>query len=200
MKGIIKFAVSMAMCGAAVIMPSCGGKGGSGDFPDNFGTIGDAGRVAYMMKAVSPDSVARFICDAALGKIEGARIDSLPTATLYAYEHYKDTDLASFAAQYDSYSQSLPLEEKMKLYALAGSYDPQQLGYQLGLEYVGNIRSKKMTADEVAAELAAFKKACSRDHDTYRRFVKGFKVVLELEKGNGISGDIYRRFINLSEE
>ncbi len=71
---------------------SCGGKNGSGDFPDNFGTIGDAGRVSYMMKNVTPDSVARFICDAALGKVEGARIDSLPTATLYAYEHYKNTD------------------------------------------------------------------------------------------------------------
>lgn len=190
----------MALCGAVVSVCSCGGKNGSGDFPDNFGTIGDAGRVSYMMKNVTPDSVARFICDAALGKVEGARIDSLPTATLYAYEHYKNTDLASFAAQYDAYSQSLPLEEKMKLYALAGSYDPQQLGYQLGLEYVGNIRSKKMTADQVAAELKEFKKACGNDHDTYKRFVKGFKVVLELEKGNGISGDIYSRFKNLNED
>ena len=107
---------------------------------------------------------------------------------------------ASFAAQYDAYSQSLPLEEKMKLYALAGSYDPQQLGYQLGLEYVGNIRSKKMTADQVAAELEEFKKACGNDRGTYKRFVKGFKVVLELEKGNGISGDIYSRFKNLNED
>lgn len=195
-----KSAVCMALCGAVVSVCSCGGKNGSGDFPDNFGTIGDAGRVSYMMKNVTPDSVARFICDAALGKVEGARIDSLPTATLYAYEHYKNTDLASFAAQYDAYSQSLPLEEKMKLYALAGSYDPQQLGYQLGLEYVGNIRSKKMTADQVAAELEEFKKACGNDHDTYKRFVKGFKVVLELEKGNGISGDIYSRFKNLNED
>ena len=195
-----KSAVYMALCGAVVSVCSCGGKNGSGDFPDNFGTIGDAGRVSYMMKNVTPDSVARFICDAALGKVEGARIDSLPTATLYAYEHYKNTDLASFAAQYDAYSQSLPLEEKMKLYALAGSYDPQQLGYQLGLEYVGNIRSKKMTADQVAAELEEFKKACGNDHDTYKRFVKGFKVVLELEKGNGISGDIYSRFKNLNED
>ncbi len=190
----------MALCGAVVSVCSCGGKNRSGDFPDNFGTIGDAGRVSYMMKNVTPDSVARFICDAALGKVEGARIDSLPTATLYAYEHYKNTDLASFAAQYDAYSQSLPLEEKMKLYALAGSYDPQQLGYQLGLEYVGNIRSKKMTADQVAAELEEFKKACGNDHGTYKRFVKGFKVVLELEKGNGISGDIYSRFKNLNED
>lgn len=195
-----KSAVYMALCGAVVSVCSCGGKNGSGDFPDNFGTIGDAGRVSYMMKNVTPDSVARFICDAALGKVEGARIDSLPTATLYAYEHYKNTDLASFAAQYDAYSQSLPLEEKMKLYALAGSYDPQQLGYQLGLEYVGNIRSKKMTADQVAAELEEFKKACGNDHGTYKRFVKGFKVVLELEKGNGISGDIYSRFKNLNED
>ena len=191
----------MALCGAVVSVCSCGGKNGfRGISPDNFGTIGDAGRVSYMMKNVTPDSVARFICDAALGKVEGARIDSLPTATLYAYEHYKNTDLASFAAQYDAYSQSLPLEEKMKLYALAGSYDPQQLGYQLGLEYVGNIRSKKMTADQVAAELEEFKKACGNDHDTYKRFVKGFKVVLELEKGNGISGDIYSRFKNLNED
>lgn len=198
----LKFGQSIAGLAFLCLAAACSGKGGNGNFPDNFDKIGDAGRVAYVMEQTSPDSVARFICDAALGKVEGVKIDSIQIATLYAYEHYKDNDLASFSNTLDSYSAALPLKEKMKLYVLLGEVDAQQLGYQLGLEYVNNIRSKKMTADEVSAELKEFKKACGADHDTYRRFVKGFKVVLEKEHGGarGVDNDIYNRFINLSEE
>ena len=182
------------------VLGSCGSKGGSGDFPENFDKIGDAGRVAYMMKTVSPDSVARFICDASLGKVEGARIDTITTATLYAYENYKNDDLSLFSDEFDNYSANLPLPEKMKIYSLSGKTDPQGLGYQFGLEYVNSIRMKRMKAEDVEKELAEFKKACGPDHDTYRRFVKGFKTVLELDKGNDLPADIYNRFINMSEE
>lgn len=181
----------------AIFVGSCSGKG-NGNFPSDFESIGDAARIEYMMKHVEPDSVARFLVDVSLGRVEGARIDTLPTAVLYCYEHYKDDDLASFSNQFDIYTQSLPLPERMKIYSLAGQIDPQQLGYQLGLEYVNTIRNRKMTPDQVAEEIKEFKKACATDTATYRRFVQGFKVVLGMER-NGISPEVYNKFINLSE-
>lgn len=189
-----------AMGYLAVVLTGCGSNGSENGFPENFDKIGDAGRIAFMMERVPADSVARFICDAALGKIEGARIDSLATATLYPYEHYRDADLASYANAYDTYSQSLPLPEKMRLYGMAAQVNPQQMGYQLGVEYINNIRSRKMSVQDISAEIAEFKKACKSDPDTYRRFVKGLKAALEMEHGNGISEEVYIRFSNLPEE
>lgn len=187
-----------ALSAIILFCAACSGKG-KGNFPSDFESISDAARIDYMMKHAAPDSVARFLIDVSLGHVEGARIDTLPNAVLYCYEHYKDEDLASFSNQFDLYTQSLPLPDRMKIYSLAGQIDPQQLGYQLGLEYVGTIRSRKMTPDQVSEEIKEFKKACGSDTATYRRFVQGFKVVLDMERGNGISPEVYNRFINLSE-
>lgn len=195
-----KFGLIAAAGCLLTTVSACGGAGSENGFPENFDKIGDAGRIAFMMERVPADSVARFICDAALGKIEGARIDSLATATLYPYEHYRDSDLASYANAYDTYSQALPLPEKMRLYAMAGQVNPQQMGYQLGAEYINNIRNRKMSVNEISAEITEFKKACGADHDTYRRFVKGLKAALEMEHGNGINEDIYAKFSSLPEE
>ena len=192
--------LSAAAFAGALMLSACGKGKGNSDFPENFGSIGDEGRTAFMMKRVGPDSVARFLCDAALGRVEGARIDSLPIATSYAYTNYKDDDLATFSSVFESYSGSLPLADRMKLYVLAGKYNPQQLGYQLGLEYVVNIRNEQMSVDEVTAELKEFRNACGHDKDTYRRFVKGFKVALEAERTKGIDPKVYDRFINLQED
>lgn len=200
MKRNLNIGLMATVLAGVMMMSACNNGKEKSDFPENFGNIGDEGRTAYMMKHVGPDSVARFLCNAALGRVEGARIDSLPIATSYAYSNYKDDDLATFSSVFDSYINSLSLPDRMKLYVLAGKYDPQQLGYQLGLEYVVNIRNEQMNVDEVTAELNEFRKACGNDKDTYRRFVKGFKVALEAEHSNGIDPKIYNRFINMQED
>ncbi len=200
MKRNLNIGLMATVLAGVMMMSACNNGKKKSDFPENFGSIGDEGRTAFMMKHVGPDSVARFLCDAALGRVEGARIDSLPIATSYAYSNYKDDDLATFSSVFDSYCNSLSLPDRMKLYVLAGKYDPQQLGYQLGLEYVVNIRNEQMSVDEVTAELSEFRKACGNDNDTYRRFVKGFKVALEAEHANGIDPKIYNRFINMQED
>lgn len=121
-----------AMAIFLVALSSCGGSGNGSDrnFPGNFMSIGDAYRVAYVMEHTTPDSVARFICDAALGKVKGAKIDTLATATLHAYENYRDSNLVVFSETFDNYSNSLPLPEKMKILSMAGLNDPQGLGYE----------------------------------------------------------------------
>lgn len=191
--------VMIAGCFLLLLMASsCGSKGsGKSSFPKDFSRMNDSRKVAYVMKNAAPDSVARFICRAALGEIEGVRIDTLSSATLYAYENYKDDDLQTFAIAYDEFAESLPLDKKMTLRKLAAEEDAMGMGYQLGLEYVNAIRVNHKNAVEVEKEIAALKRVCSRnveDSSTFTRFMKGFKVALEVDGGNEIPREIYNKY------
>lgn len=193
-RGLLAFVCLIALC----VGTGCRGGADSdaGKLPDNFLQLTDAQRMEAVMKAMPADSAAHFLINAALGKIEGARIDTLALATLYAFEHYPEEDAALFSGSYDDYAASLPLNDKMRLYAMVGKVDAQQMGYQLGLEYVGYIRDNQRTPDEIEAELKAFKTACGDDKDTYTRFLKGFKAVLAADHGADLPAGIYERFIN----
>lgn len=187
--------LSPALLMALVVSSACtGSDNNNGRFPDGFADMADIVQVKYVMDNASPDSTARFICLAALGKVNGARIDTLPMATLYAYEHYKDSALNIFSDEYDRFSSSLPLPEKMKILAMAGTVDPQGLGYDLGLHYVDQIREKNMSVAQVEAELKEFEKCCESDPETFTRFMKGFQVVLKLDQGKDLNPEIYKRF------
>lgn len=192
----IRSLIGAAVCMA--ILASCGRNyNNKGNFPANFNTMTDAQRVKFMMDNVSPDSVARFICNAALGKVEGARIDTLANATLYAYENYQDENLQTFSSAYDEFAEKLPLDEKMTLRKLAAVEDPMGLGYELGLEYVNIIRLDNKKSADVEMEIAALKKACEKDPAdslTFKRFLKGFQVALDYDGGNGVPGDIYNKY------
>jgi len=165
--------------------------------PENFASLDDSSQVAFMMKNSTPDSVARFICNASLGKVKSARIDTLAIAVAYAYQNYNDSDLIVFSREFDDFSANLPLNEKMKIYSMAGNIDPQGLGYELGLEYVTHIRENKMSVDDIRTELNAFKEACANDSDMYNRFLKGFKTVLKVDHGKDLPEEVYNAFINL---
>lgn len=193
-KFLSRVASALLLC---VLACGCSGsgKGDGNGVPENFNSIGDAGRMAYMMRTVSPDSVARFLCDASLGRLEWARIDSVPAAALYVYEHYNDDEkIGEFNDEFDHYMASLPLREKMRMYLLSGKSSSESVGYDLGLEYVGNIREKGLKVKDVDREIADFRKACDQDKETYDRFVKGFKTVLTLDHGHDLPEDIYRKF------
>ena len=186
---------------ALLLIPACGGKGDrSNGFPDDFKTLSDSQKVAYMMQHASADSVARFIIYAALGKVEGVRLDSLNEASLIAYETYTDTALQTFSWEFDRVAEELPLHDKMRLRALVGSEDPQGLGLTLGLEYMNQIRIKEMTADQVEAELKELKRACSDDPDLYARFLIGFRTVLRHDRNSDMPAEIYSRFLNFDED
>ena len=183
---------------AVMMLAACGGKPEAArkTFPPDFNAMDDASKVAYMMKTVSPDSVARFICDGALGKIEGVRIDTIAIAVAYAYENYNDSSLMYFSREFDDYSSNLDLPDKMKIYLMAGLSDPKRLGYELGLEYVDHIREDSMKVADVKREIEAFKVACAEDSITYVRFLKGFKTVLRLDHGKDLPEEIYKAFID----
>lgn len=184
----------------AVTLVACGTGEKKDSLPDNFLQMTDAQRVEYLMGKMSPDSVAMMMVEMALGHVKGAKIDTLALATLYAYDNYQDKDIALFSDAFDSHVSSLPLDQKMDIYAQIGKADPQNMGLQLGLEYVADIRNKKMDVESVRKEIAMFKQKCGDDVDTYRRFVTGFKTALKLDRGKDFPEDVYKEFINMSEE
>ena len=193
-------ALSVAIMSLGVSFAGCGRSGENSEgFPDGFRSMSSGGKVEYMMQHVEPDSVARFICEAALGMYPGVGID-LSEATLYAYEHYKGKDFEKFTIAYEDCTESFSLSDKMKLYQLAGTTDPQQFGYTLGLEYISNIRSQSKDVNAIRQELAEFRKVCGTDKDTYRRFVIGFKTALKADHGKDLDEAIYTEFINYEED
>ncbi|MDE6577125.1 MAG: hypothetical protein K2J82_11530 [Muribaculaceae bacterium] len=175
---------------------SCGKKTESqtGGFPKDFNRKSDTEKVGYVMKNATPDSVARFVIDATLGRANGITLDSLNVAAAYAYSHYNDSSLIVYSTSFDEYSSSLPLPDKMKIYVQAGKSVPQQLGYQLGLEYVSQIRENRKTVGRVREEIAEFRRACADDTITYTRFLKGFKTALQVDQGHDLSEEIYKAF------
>ncbi len=196
-----KRAIPVAIMALILLIPACGGKDkSSGDFPDGFASLTDEQKVVYMMEHASADSVARFIIYAALGKIDGVRIDTLNNASLKAYETYTDTALQTFSWEFDRVAEELPLHDKMRLRSLVGSEDPQGLGLTLGLEYMNQIRVKGMTADEVLQELQELKKASADDPDMYARFLIGFRTVLRYDKNSDMPKEIYTRFLDYDED
>lgn len=182
----------------AFVFIGCSRNGGKdkNSFPQNFNSLSDEEKVDFMIQQYSPDSVARFICQASLGNLSYANIEDLGVATNYAFEHFKGDALDQFSNTYDSYVSSLPLADKMKIYALAGTEDPQGLGLRLGLEYLQSIREKNLSPQQVEEELKAFKVACSNDKETYDRFLIGFKTVLKADKGKDMPKGVYERFVN----
>lgn len=191
----------MAVVLAAMCLPvitACGDKDNANSaFPKDFNKKTDEEKVAYMMKQATPDSVARFICYAAMGDIPGVKIDTLAMATLYAYENYKDKDLDTFGHAYDTFSEQLPLHKKMLLRKLIATEDPMQLGYSLGLEYVNSIRIDRKSAKAVEEEIAQLKSECAKnpeDSAMYTRFLKGFQVALTIDGSSDVPKEIFNKY------
>lgn len=197
----MKRLIPIILMSLLMMVPACSGNGNdTNSFPEDFNSLSDEQKVAYIMENAPADSVARFIIYASLGKIEGVRIDTLNNATLKAYETYTDTALQTFSWEFDRIAEELPLPDKMKLRALVGAEDPQGLGLTLGLEYMNQIRVKGMTANDVLAELRELKNACKDEPDIYARFIIGFRTVLRYDKNSDMPKDIYDTFLNYDED
>lgn len=177
------------------------GNGGNGDFPSEFNNRSDEEKIAYMMEAVEPDSVARFIVNSALGQIPDVTLRSVSVAYNYAYQHYQNQgdNQTKFIVEFDNIQNDLPLDSKMKIMKAAGQEDPMGLGLRLGLDYFEQLRDKKMTLSDVDKDIAAFKRACRNDTAMYVRFVKGFKAALNTDRGSSVDRAVYQKYSSLSE-
>lgn len=179
----------------AVLFLSCGGGSGSDRYVSMFNTAKtDVERMTIIMKHAEPDSVARFICNSALGLNDSVKIDNLQDAVIYVYETYKDMDLAKFSEEFDQYASSRPLSQKMQLLKMAALTDPEGLGYKLGLEYAIKIRDNKMSVAEVDREIEEFKRACGDDTKTYERMLNGLSVALSTPEFAGLSKELISKY------
>lgn len=172
----------------------CSKKEDASKLPDSFNSLSTPDKMEYLMSNMPADSVARVICDAALGKLYNARID-LQDAIIYVYEHYNEDDQVKFDLEYTNYIQQLPLHEKVRLTKIAGLEEIDPYSYGLGLEYVGEIREQHKTEKEITEDLANLQKECKTDPDFYKRFMKGFKTALEYDRHHDFDDKIYNKFI-----
>ena len=87
-----KFCLGLSGLVLALLSSACSGAGkdGNRDLPKDFQGRSDEQKVAYMMEAVEPDSVARFIVYSSLSSDPEVRIGSLSSAYNYAYQHYQN--------------------------------------------------------------------------------------------------------------
>lgn len=196
-----KFKFWAPLCCAMLVTGCSGSKNGNNDFPKDFNERSDQEKIAYMMEAVEPDSVARFIIEASLGHIPDVKIHSTNAVYLYAYEHYNKQPQSQekFIMEWDNHVNTYSLNDKMRLIKAAGTEDPMGIGLKLGLNYFEQLRENKMTLKDVDAEVAAFRNACGNDTATYVRFIKGFKAALQTDGGQHVSPDIYSKYINMPE-
>lgn len=177
-----------------LLFSSCGRHGGASDFPKDFSEMNDSQRMEFMMKNVDPDSVARFLYDAALGKIPGIKIDTLATAHLYALEHYRGDNWDIYSNEFENHRATLSLAESMRIEQMMGVIDHDALGYQLGLQFVGQIRERHLKEKEIEKEILELRK--NADAETYQRFLIGFRLALKNDRGKDLSESIYNRFIS----
>lgn len=193
-----KFCLGLSGLVLALLSSACSGAGkdGNRDLPKDFQGRSDEQKVAYMMEAVEPDSVARFIVYSSLSSDPEVRIVSLSSAYNYAYQHYQNMGdrQEKFILEFEQLSGELPLDERMRLMKAAGQEDSLGLGLRLGIEYFKALREKKMTLQQVDGEIAAFRRACGNDTATYVRFVKGFKAALNTDGGRSVDRAVYAKY------
>lgn len=173
---------------------SCSRNDGT-KIPDNFKNLSTEDQMEYLMANLPPDSVARFICNAAMGKVYNARVELQP-AMAYAYEKYDEDDLVKFQMAMEQYEDELPLHQKVRITKLLGIEDFDQYGYDLGLSYVGTIRVEQKDIKQISEELAGLQKECKADPDFYARFMKGFKTALQYDRHHDLDDKIYIKFIS----
>lgn len=193
MRGILIILKSL-LAALLILVAGCS-RGDGGKLPDNFKTLSTDDQMEYLMATIPADSVARFICDAAMGKVYNARVELQP-ALLYAYEKYEEEDLVSFQKALEQYQDELPLHERVRITKLLGIEDLDQYGYDLGLSYVGTIRVEQKSIDQINSELTRLQKECQTDPDFYARFMKGFKTALEYDRHHDLDDKIYLKFIS----
>lgn len=177
----------------------CSGHSGSeSGLPSNFKNLSTEDKMAYLMSNLTPDSAARYVCEASMGKIYNSRME-LQQARNYVYENCSQEQIGQFESAIEAYEEELPLHERVRFSKLAAVENPDIYSYELGLQYVGSIREFNKSVEDVDQELGKLRKECQADPDFYRRFIIGFKKALELDHGRDLNEKIYQKFIHYSD-
>lgn len=144
--------------------------------PDASAT--DRDKVMYMVQLNDPDSVARFLCYAALGKSTEGKIDSLALAQLYALEAYQADDdrIAEFSRAYEECVEQLPLVDMYRIHQMTGIFDETELPLDLGLHYGSRIMRDTLNAAKIKADTIALSRQMTPE--TFALFRKALKTAI----------------------
>lgn len=174
-KNLIKKGLPGLLFCSVLIFGACSGnKGGvPGGLPDNFENLSDTAKVSHFIKKMEPVDVARIICDASIGENQDIKIDTFTNAVSFAYATYNGEARKQFSEEINRYADSKPMEQRLKLYVLAGERNLRRMGYSLGKEYSERVANKTMTAQEVNQEINILKNICGNDTMKFNMIMRG---------------------------
>ncbi|MBD5283859.1 MAG: hypothetical protein HDS31_04565 [Bacteroides sp.] len=168
----------LAAC--ALFVCACGGDKTSAEATVAPGAnASDKEKVQYIAQTCGPDSLARFICYAALGKSNDGKIDSLAMAQLYALEIYQadDEKIARFSRVFDETVESLPLADSYRLTEMTGTLDDTQMPIDLGLHYGAKVKRDKIDPARVKTDTASLARIV--DPHFFELFQKAFDTAIK---------------------
>lgn len=102
--------------------------------------------------------------------------------------------MIKFSEEFDNFTSTLPLAEKMKILSLAALTDPDGLGYKLGLEYAVQIRDEKLTLEHIDRNINELKASLGEDSETFLRVLNGLSVALSMPEFSGLPKDIIEKY------
>lgn len=152
--------------------------------PAEFQQLNDTAKVAYMMKRLAPDSMARFVCNSALNKIPLSPIDSFAATVRYLYTAYNDSDLVVFCEELNTYPATLSPSEKIKIYLMASENKPARLGYRMGKDYAAELKKGKISLEIMKEEIEIIKDSLRQDSNDFNKFFAGLKTGLNSEEAD----------------
>ena len=161
----------------------------------DFAASADTVKVRMLIESGMPmDSLAMYLCKAAIGEVKGVSINNFSDVDAYIYMNRGEKEYELYALAMDDYTKQLPLVSKLKLYKKSALVDPDKAGYQLGLEYVNDVMDKKLKIGQVDREIADFRQACGEDEDTYNRFLKGFALGISTRAAGEIPQEVAAKY------
>lgn len=163
-----------------IVSVSCGGKNSSSDgngMPGANAT--DREKVEYVARMYGPDSLARFICYAALDKSPDGHIDSLAMAQVYALELYaaEEDKVVKFSRTFEETVENLPLTDAYRLTKMTGTLDETQMPLDLGLHYGARVRREKLEPARVKADTTALARMV--EPHFFQLFVEAFETAMK---------------------
>lgn len=179
----------------AIMLLSCGRSEDPHGLPSDFKNKPTTGKMEYLIAHRTPQQAALLMCKMAMGELDYGEMN-IPEARDYAYSHLNEEQMVAFEVVCENFEDTLPLSKHVKFARLAAIEDMAEAAYGLGLGYVASIRENEKTIPKIEAELAALREESRDDPEFYKRFMKGFKIVLEADRHHDLDEKIYLHFIS----
>lgn len=149
--------------------------------PEEFFTLKEEEKIDWLRINLTPDSVARLICNNASDLDTLMRIEDIGATLRILYTQYNDSDRYVFGNEVNRHSAALPSQNKMKLYKRAQRENPRRFGYMYGKDCCLN----QTDTISVASDLRALKEICDNEDSYFQLFREGMVTAVKIiQKSN----------------